>query len=350
MRLEQLTFLRFVAAFALVIYHYGTKVFPFNQGLLKGFFNHANLGVSFFFVLSGYVLMLAYGKDKSLSKLHFFKKRFTRIYPVYLLGILLMTLYYFAYNYFGNGSGFQIGHLISNVFLLQAWIPNHALTVNFVGWTLSVEVFFYLLFPFILKWFNRSTLRNISIVVFVIWGLSQWAFWELKLSPFYQGYPSDSHNFVFYFPVFHLSQFLIGALAGYYYVNVQSKVKMNIVGGLLTIVILVPYLYVGVIFGSHNGLLAIPFAILLLLFSTKSNIYINWFSKPFFVFLGGMSYSIYILQVPVFEWYAVLTSKLNIELSSELFFYSGLIILLFSSSISFYFLEIPVRKWLTGKM
>mgnify|MGYP006153876425 CR=1 FL=1 len=347
MRLEQLTFLRFVAAFALVIYHYGTKVFPFNTEFLNLIFRNSNLGVSFFFVLSGYVLMLAYGNKKLVSKTAFFKKRFARIYPVYIVGISLMVFYYIAYGYFGNGGTISLVEVISNVFLLQAWIPQHALTINYVGWSLSVEVLFYLLFPIVLSSFNRFSLKRVASVVFLIWIVSQVVFWGLKTSDFYDGFPSSSHNFLFYFPLFHLNQFLVGALGGWLFVNHRQDLRKYILW-------FVPFVIVSLVVSivevdGCNGLLSIVFVCLLMSFSVSKGSLVSTLVKPVFVFLGGISYSVYILQVPVFEWLSVVKTKFSIDVRAETFFFVGCLVLIFVSSLSFRFVEKPIRNWILLK-
>jgi len=48
MRIEQLTFTRFLAAISIVIYHYGKNIFPFNHEITSFIFRQANLGVSYF--------------------------------------------------------------------------------------------------------------------------------------------------------------------------------------------------------------------------------------------------------------------------------------------------------------
>jgi peptidoglycan/LPS O-acetylase OafA/YrhL len=347
MRIEQLTFLRFVAAIALVIYHYGTKVFPFNTEILNIIFRNSNLGVSFFFVLSGYVLMLAYGNQKSVSKLEFFKKRFARIYPVYFIGIVLMVIYYLTSSYLGNGKDVDFLEVLSNLFLIQAWIPQHALTINFVGWSLSVEVLFYMLFPLVLKIFNHFSLKRLVVVVFFFWGLSQISFWGLKTSELYKGFPSNSHNFIFYFPLLHLNQFLIGALGGWVFIKHQPNFKKCLSYWITALI----FFAIGVKLGVdiNNGLLAVVFVVVLLFFSSTEHRLVLIFNRSFFVFLGGISYSIYILQVPVFEWLSVLRSKFKVEVTEEVFFFTGGLILILVSSMGFRYVEIPIRNWMLSK-
>ena len=93
MRVEQLTFTRFIAAISIVIFHYAKDVPPFNFDVISFLFNQANLGVSYFFILSGFVMIIAYGQKKNISFLSYMQKRFARIYPVtFLAAFFLLCL------------------------------------------------------------------------------------------------------------------------------------------------------------------------------------------------------------------------------------------------------------------
>ena len=61
MRIEQLTFTRFLAAIPIVLFHYSREIFPFNTPALNFWVVNANMGVSYFFILSGFVMAIAYG-------------------------------------------------------------------------------------------------------------------------------------------------------------------------------------------------------------------------------------------------------------------------------------------------
>src|SRR5436309_1728966 len=82
-----LTSLRFAAAFAVMLLHYFYQTSLTNP-VLKHFLEHFNAGVSFFFVLSGFILVYTY-YDRFTTNLSFIgsfaKTRFARIYPVYFV-------------------------------------------------------------------------------------------------------------------------------------------------------------------------------------------------------------------------------------------------------------------------
>jgi hypothetical protein len=67
MRIEQLTFTRFIAAVAVVIFHFGREVFPFQHPILQPLVLSANIGVSYFFILSGFVMIIAYNKQPNID-------------------------------------------------------------------------------------------------------------------------------------------------------------------------------------------------------------------------------------------------------------------------------------------
>ncbi|QES89851.1 acyltransferase family protein [Rhizosphaericola mali] len=120
--------------------------------------------VDFFFLLSSFVLCLVYekkfkyGLDISLYK-NFMLKRIVRIYPFYLLNILLfsalllpkLTLHKFIVNLFFIQSLYDIKHII-----------------NAATWSLSVEFIMYLIFPFLLVFFSRQKLWKTIIIVLIM--------------------------------------------------------------------------------------------------------------------------------------------------------------------------------------
>jgi peptidoglycan/LPS O-acetylase OafA/YrhL len=87
MRIEQLTFTRFIAAVAVVIFHFGREVFPFQHPILQPLVLSANIGVSYFFILSGFVMIIAYNKQPNIDYKQFYISRIARIFPAFLVSI-----------------------------------------------------------------------------------------------------------------------------------------------------------------------------------------------------------------------------------------------------------------------
>ncbi|MCE2765310.1 MAG: acyltransferase, partial [Fimbriimonadaceae bacterium] len=97
----QLTSVRFFAAFMVVLYHYEKLIADFFPAPIKNAIHHGFVGVSFFFILSGYILGSNYydkfsdssnsPMEKKRQRIDFFWARLARIYPLYLVSILVMV-------------------------------------------------------------------------------------------------------------------------------------------------------------------------------------------------------------------------------------------------------------------
>ena len=339
MRIEQLTFTRFIAAVAIVIYHYGTNAFPFNHNNISYLFKAADIGVSYFFILSGFVMVIAYGDKPKINAPGYFKNRLGRIYPVYLVALGLVTAYYLLKGWDVDIKAFGL-----NLLMLQAWVPPYPLSLNYPGWSLAVELFFYALFPLLFnRFYTQTKLKTVAAFIFIFWLLSQCVFLLLLHSNFYKGFPSESNDFLFHFPLLHLNQFLVGNLAGLVFRQVSFKPRnydiwlgVLILGFVALLSVPNPRIY-------HNGLLAIIFVAFIFLFCLNTGQISSLFRAKPFIFLGEISYSIYILQYPVFLLAQDFTKFLHIS-HGGVAFYVFLLFLLILSGLSFLLIETPLRN------
>jgi peptidoglycan/LPS O-acetylase OafA/YrhL len=177
-RLEALTTLRFFAALHVVIFHLQV------EGILTGgtwwYRNLAGIGyagVDFFFVLSGFILVYTYG-GPALDSRRFWQARFARIYPAYLVSLVVAAPFFFQAvqtNYIPFFAWSQ-HHLawacILTLTLLQSWNPQAALAWNPVCWSLSVEAFFYSFFPLLLGWTKRVSRGRLVVAIAACCGIS----------------------------------------------------------------------------------------------------------------------------------------------------------------------------------
>lgn len=341
MRVEQLTFTRFIAAMAVVFMHFGKHVFPFSHDSINFLVKAGGLGVSYFFILSGFVMIIAYGRRKEINFLEYIKNRFARIYPVYLLGLMLV-LYYI------HNIGFEkisFTNFLIHLFALQAWTPENALTLNFPGWSLSVEFFFYLLFPLLMNYiYLKKKFATIFWFVLIFWSLSIWFInWGLNDNIFYIN-EKFTHNLLYYAPIFHLNQFLIGNLAGIYYLKIlQKKNRNNDLAIIFLLLFLVILLKFKLPIDYHNGFLAIIFVPLIILISTNNGSFTSFFNKKTAIYLGEISYSIYILHYPVHLFTEYFMGKFGITGDLKLLvLYIPILIVL--SALSYSYIETPLRE------
>ncbi|MFK8909873.1 acyltransferase family protein [Streptomyces sp. YS-3] len=145
-RLPTLTGMRFVAAAAVVLCHFSLYI----RGNPDFWRNLGQVGVSFFFVLSGFVLTWSAKPDSPARAI--WRARAAKIFPNHLLvaaahaGLMLLT-----------GKAIVSAQILPTATLTQSWIPGFNLTtaISPVSWTLSCEVFFYLAFPLLLTQLRR---------------------------------------------------------------------------------------------------------------------------------------------------------------------------------------------------
>ncbi|SHG57605.1 Peptidoglycan/LPS O-acetylase OafA/YrhL, contains acyltransferase and SGNH-hydrolase domains [Chryseolinea serpens] len=340
-RIEQLTFTRFVAAVAIVIFHDGLEVFPFYLPGIHTVFSNAFTGVSYFFLLSGFVMVIAYTQvpPKPVSFAGYYVNRFARIYPAYFLALAGVTLIFIFSNTPVGGLSVVFGFL-----LLQAWVPGYAVTLNVPGWSLSVEFFFYLVFPFLFNAFYRKK-ENYKIILWVV--MAMWLVTQIisNVGPAIFSSSPIVKDIFYYHPLMHINEFVIGNFFALFFLrHTEARYFGNhAIKIFLLLIVIVAFMLMSIPLNVHNGLLALYFVPLILLLAYDKGPLSDFFSKPVAVLLGEISYGIYIYQKPVRYVVFKLYSVLGIH-QKELCFYGFLLALIVWSYLSYRFFEQPVRK------
>lgn len=341
MRIEQLTFTRFLAAISIVIYHYGKNCSVFYNDFTGFLFKQADVGVSYFFILSGFVMIIAYNNKAVINSFEYLKHRLARIYPLYLLGIFFV----FIFDVLEDKTNFS--ELLLNIFMLQAWIPDKALTLNNPGWSISVEFLFYLMFPFLFNFiYKKANFKTIAISILILWLISQITLHILiPINPI-AGFPLSSKDLL-YFPLMHLNEFLMGNLAGLYLLH-KTSIKRNFdlqIVLILVVFVLVLKFPIDLIY--HNGMFAVLFVPLIILLSLNNGLVTIILRHKACVFLGEISFGVYILQFPVWLWITDyrLQKYLQIDKVDDFYFafFIRLFALLLISAISYRCIETPIR-------
>ncbi|MGH9307616.1 MAG: acyltransferase family protein [Acidimicrobiales bacterium] len=203
-RLDSLTGLRFAAALVVFGYHLeGFFYFRAPYAAMSHGFVQGTTGVSFFFILSGFVLTWSHQRGDRPSA--FYRRRSARIGPLQvvtwiIMGVILLTL----------TTGPPLGPSLASLFLLAPWTPGLALhlTMNNPSWSLGCEAFFYLVFPLLFagaKHLTRAQRRLVLAgLVLVVVGLA------VALDPA----PNGTTRFwaLYFFPPVRLLEFAIGML------------------------------------------------------------------------------------------------------------------------------------------
>lgn len=339
-KLEALTGVRFAAALLVVLFHFGSNLTAQLPPFLSSIVQHGYVAVSFFFVLSGFVLIYSYVKPDGTSRAFngsFWWARFARIYPLYLVALLLAVPPYLAKGEFESWSEAAVS-IVSSVFMVQAWHPAIADQVNGPGWSLSAEAFFYLTFPFLLPVVTRLHPAWIYPVILLLGVLAVIPVALMNASGQYP-YQLMAMN-----PALHLPQFIIGMLGGWLFLQgglaFQRLVKLLWIPALVIVLMVLgvmkmPYSVL------NNGLLAVPFVVLLAALAGASKL--NYRTPKQLVLLGEASYALYILQLPVASWFKFVTRSGAGQFSlAQLAVY--LFVLIGLSIASFLYFEVPMRR------
>jgi peptidoglycan/LPS O-acetylase OafA/YrhL len=172
-RISRLDHLRFFAAALVIFYHYFGKVVPpdpHRRNLLSNLMMEGNSGVDVFFVLSGFVFGLI-GYEKRIRYFDFIWSRVVRIYPLYLLAIVLVLA--------SHAEKFL--PMDSVLLMFPVFIVNYLVALPGFGqlWTVGLEFQFYLLFPFLAAFLLRNGYRYLLAVLVVAIGLRGLYYMEL---------------------------------------------------------------------------------------------------------------------------------------------------------------------------
>jgi peptidoglycan/LPS O-acetylase OafA/YrhL len=315
-RLESLTSIRFLGAAYIALGHWMLLVPVIShQSTLWHFVAFARCGVSGFFVLSGFILAWVYLQDsRTLNKRQFYVSRFARIYPLFLLTVLLDCPWYFWSHIaqFGvSGALIKTGiSLASCLVMLQAW-GRQFWGLNLPSWSLSVETLFYALFPFIgvLLWKVRKQWIW-PAMLFVYVGGQILVLLAVKASV---SHPFDPSVLLF-FPPLHVSTFMLGILLAKLRLSVDDRkptsdkrawlsyVLLGMVGfTFVTLALVLPSSVIESRTGQillQDGAFAPMFCGLIWVLSDRrpSSRILN---APWLILLGEASYGLYLIHDPV---------------------------------------------------
>ncbi len=224
-KLDALTGLRAIAALAVFAHHFmGIMDCRVLKGPIGG------IAVSFFFVLSGFILVYVY-KDR-LSKAtvpKFYFTRFVRIWPLHITCLVLMALLTVKSL---PASEMPWIRALSHWSLLQTWYPanNWVFCYNGVAWSISVEAFFYAMFPLLMLGGVRQFWWKYVGVFVATFGALFWIASVYQTQLPLNELPAeslDSRMFAHLFPPFRLLEFMTGMAAGVIFRQRTAQAAIN---------------------------------------------------------------------------------------------------------------------------
>jgi peptidoglycan/LPS O-acetylase OafA/YrhL len=320
-RLDALTGLRCFAALNIVFFHFSNpdwfdfrgvfhlpwlSAYPVTLRLnFAPVVNAGYLSVSFFIMLSGFVLAYNYaGRARAgkLDKVRFWEARWTRLYPVYLLSLLLgwqmISVEYGAHRHWMFWLGMGLTPL-----LMQGWVPEIATFWNTPAWTMSAEAFYYVIFPWVAAW--KKPLRGRLLArMALVWGVAMIpGALYVHFSPDGIAHPDRFSwgpwlQVLKFTPMPHLPSFLFGVLLANLDETIPRAGRLRVlvglagfagVYGILMLGQRVPYALI------HDGLL-IPLFGSIVLGLAGTNLLARLFSFRVMVFVGESSYCLYLLH------------------------------------------------------
>ena len=375
--IPSLTPLRGIAAVLVVFFHYHIFLGPLSEpeNLMV---SKLYLMVDLFFVLSGFIMLHVYGEwfEGEVSKTGFFKflrARVARLYPLHLFTFFYLFIWVL---YMKSRIVFEeVPIIIQNVFdnsallgvftLTHAWGTHMEATWNTASWSISVEWFLYLLFPFIVWIMHRGqNVVKILLAVFAMLGLFYLSYviepvWTAEISE-QRGFPQDStssgpKNTIDVITGFALLRglcsFIFGLLA--YELYKREIGKQVLKHGFLFFVIWA-FLF-GVWYRDiFPDPIVIPVFLLLILQTAYAEGQVRKvLNSKVFVYLGNISYSIYMVHIPIILTLFILSlikgeSPIGPEEINLLKNWMGafmlLLFVIIIASLTYRFIEKPARN------
>ena len=308
--LPALTGLRTLLALAILLFHFTPSGLSWGPFSLYPLVNIGYVFVSFFFLISGFILSYNYAdRPGGVNIADFWMARLSRLYPVYLLTMLISIPMLMVEWHARSHAEFWLG-AIATPLLVQGFFPHLATFWNTVSWTLSCEIALYLMFPWLLRlrW-PRNTGALLALVIgFWVIGLIPHTVYVFT-NPDHLPGPADRYSggfwidFLKYTPLPYLCTFLAGLSLGRLHEAAKLTARMRMIIGICGFAAVwfaayhladrLPYIMI------HGGLLTPLFAAVIMGLSGPSPLASVFSVRPLVV-VGASTYCLYLLHFNVF--------------------------------------------------
>ncbi len=331
-------------------------------------FASAPIRVDIFFMLTGFLLFYVYRTKfseeityKSYTK--FFLIRLARIYPVHLLTLVIIGIFYLfgIWQSIGDSSVERVtrgGNWFLNLTLLNAWgISEQNVSWNGPAWSISAEFFNYILFPVVailIVNIKRFKVQIVSVLgVLLVYEYLQ--FTVIQDLNTYKGTPALFRAFV---------GMVLGMLLAQIYISKKlenwpwDSIALAMIFALtVSMVLLTMHLYDVKERPPTYLFFYMPLPILVMAIASSKHYMKSFFSLPFLVYLGNLSFCIYMLHQPVTrlfyyafnEYYEKMVAEQNNWIIGANLCVVLLTIILISAVV-YRYIEVPLRTWLKNKI
>ena len=373
-RLPALTSLRFFAAAMIVAYHaHACALLPGVPEWLAAL--PLRQGVSFFFVLSGFILTYVYGGLTARGLPGFWRARWARIWPAHLaaLGLFLLVV---------PGElrplSAPVLQTMANVGMVHAWIPSESyyFSFNAVSWSISTEFAFYLMFPLLLWKLGKAWWVNLLVgagllLAMVAWGNHLAAGVQtagLSAADFDYRMEKELMFAVYVNPLARVLEFIVGMTTALAFARFGTRgpagrgaatvVEVGAVGLVVAGLVasrgvaeaLLPVVgEAGRIWLTYAGGSMLPVAVLIFVMAQQR----GWVSRvlawPVLVWLGEISYSVYLVHQLLLRYMELHKDAAGAVPAGVRWVVYGVTVVVLASVI-WLLVERPLRAVLTGKM
>ena len=303
-RLRSIEGIRGVAVFLVFLVHYSSEVSPyvssFVQPALQFVSTFGTIGVDLFFVLSGFLIYGSIMSGDSFSYRSFAKRRIQRIYPAFITVLaiyIFLSFIFVSYSKLPQDPSALAIYILQNLLLLPGIFPVEPIIT--VAWSLSYEVFYYLLIPPVI-FCMKLTRWNVNTRI-VFWGVISVLYIYLASHPLWTNHVDQK---------IHLVMFIAGILL--YELYSVKKITLQYGGTRFLFIALAVF---GVrSFHYHDFRISIGLIFLLFLlvclcaFDQRSRAY-KWLTFTPLRRLGNMSYSYYLIHALALKFCFLLYAK-----------------------------------------
>ena len=323
------------------------------QSLFK-FIQAGEAAVSFFFILSGFILTHVYQQRLSSKpeKRIYLISRLAKLYPLYFLGMLLdipRVIQYFLSQYDTLAAFLKAGISgFAYLLMIQSWFRRLATTWNAPAWSLSCEIFFYIVFIFVMRPLLNTKHKTASLIIFYLIPPLLFLF-------LIKGLSIQSPSFtaaLLMFPPLRIFEFFVGiCLYGLLETQnvlvswVQKRASLVFWMSLFVSVGLTHFHQSPIDGKIFSQLILVPFFYIMILSASFDTVqFKEIFTNRVVYYLGLASYAVYILHQPLKNYFVPLMEP-SVTLGSIYF-----IMLIIISCLAHQYFELPLRKTISKKL
>lgn len=343
--IDTLTSLRFI--FALMVF--GAHCYVIDDFFNAHFFKEGFVGVSFFFVLSGFIIAYNYQEKLQTNKVGkrtFWVARIARVYPLHWLTLLIAAS---LGNYVvASGTADWLKHFVASLTLVNAYIPqpDYFFSFNSPSWSLCCEQLFYISFPFLVPLLRSDkhllTALIAAAVVLVV---------GMHFTP-----EANIKSYWYVNPIARFPDFIVGMFIFRLYDRLKDKPVTPQQGTILEITSIVLFLT----FYLHASEVPkvyryscyywIPVSMVILCFSLQKGSISRLLSNRFFIIGGEISYSFYLIHLFLILSYAEWEKNTDWHIDRYLSIPALFAVIVLLSLLSYHYFEKPmnrkVKSWL----